>query len=500
MENVLYYGDNLGILKNKYYFKEDSVDMIYLDPPFNSQATYNVLFKEVGGQKSKAQKEAFTDFWNWDEQSATTLNYLITNKEVKPEVKKLLGALLSFLGNNDMTAYLVMMTVRLIEMQKVLKDTGSLYLHCDPTASHYIKLILDAIFGEENFKNEIIWAYRTGGAGKKHFARKHDIIFFYSKSDKCKFYPLKERRYYNKSFFSPLQDKEGRYYADVLLRDVLEEEINIVNDDGEIQTISVKPVLNVSKKRLGYPTQKPTGLLEILIRASSIKGEVILDPFCGCGTTIDAAEELDRNWIGIDITHLAINLIKQRLKARYPDRYKTGGIEVIGEPKDINGAKQLAQVDEERYQFQWWALGLIEAIATNRKKGTDRGIDGEVYYRTPDKTIRTLVQIKSGGVHVNDIRDFAHVIDREKADFGIFITLEEPTSPMQKEAVEEDYVKDPITEQLIPKLEIITIKELLDGKKPKVQQVYSAINISYTKAEKHKEKTPAKKFKKLNQT
>lgn len=498
MENTLYYGDNLEVLSDRRYFKDDSVDMIYLDPPFNSQATYNVLFKEAGGQKSRAQREAFTDFWTWDEESAKTFDAIITNKLVRPEVKLLLNSLLNFLGKNDMTAYLVMMTARLLEMQRILRPTGSLYLHCDPTASHYIKLILDSIFGEENFRNEIVWAYRTGGAGKNWFASKHDIIFFYSKSDECKFYPIKERIYYDKPFFNPQQDSAGRYYADVLLRDVLEGEMNIVDDNGEPESISVKPVLNLSKERLGYPTQKPVGLLEILIRASTKKGDVVLDPFCGCGTTIDASEKLERNWVGIDITHLAINLIKQRLKARYPERYLKNGIKVIGEPKDLEGAKQLAQVDEERYQFQWWALGLIEAIPTDRKKGADSGIDGEIYYRTADRTIRTLVQIKSGGVQVKDIRDFAHVIDREKANYGVFITLEDPTEPMKKEAVGEGFIKDPITETQIPKLEIITIKELLDGKKPKVQQTYSAINISYTKAEKHKEKPKPAKFKKLN--
>jgi site-specific DNA-methyltransferase (adenine-specific) len=499
MDNILYYGDNLPILRDRNYFKENSVDMIYLDPPFNSQATYNVLFREAsigekgGGGRSKSQIQAFTDFWTWDEESGKTFDAIITDKTIKPAVKLLLNSLLNVLNKNDMTAYLVMMTARLIEMQKVLKPTGSLYLHCDPTASHYIKLILDAVFGEENFRNEIIWAYRTGGAGKHWFASKHDTIFFYSKSDECKFKPLKERTYYDKPFFNPEQDEEGRYYADVLLRDVLEGEMNIVNEDGKIEVISVKPVLNLSKERLGYPTQKPVGLLEILIRASTEKGDIVLDPFCGCGTTIDASEKLGRNWIGIDITHLAINLIRQRIKARYSKE----DIKVIGEPTDLEGAKQLAQVDEERYQFQWWALGLIEAIAVDKKKGADRGIDGEIYYRTGDKTIRTLVQIKSGGVQVKDIRDFAHVIDREKADYGIFITLEEATAPMEKEAVGEGFIKEPITQAQIPKLEIITIKDLLEGKKPKVQQTYTAVNVSYTKAEKHKEKEKPKPFKKL---
>jgi len=482
MTNVLYYGNNLPILSDRRYFKDESIDMIYLDPPFNSQAIYNVLFKDasgsIGGERSKSQIQAFEDFWSWDETSAKTFDQIINNKEIRPEIKKLLIALLDFLGKNDMTAYLVMMSARLLEMHRVLKETGSLYLHCDPTASHYIKLILDAVFGEENFRNEIIWAYRTGGAGKHGFASKHDTIFFYSKSDECKFKPLKERIYYDKPFFNPEQDEEGRYYTDVLLRDVLEGEMNIV-EDGKIEVISVKPVLNLSKERLGYPTQKPVGLLEILIRASTEKGDIVLDPFCGCGTTIDASEKLGRNWIGIDITHLAINLIKRRIKDKYHITPKT-----IGEPQDLAGAKQLAEVDEERYQFQWWALSLIGAIPINKKKGADRGIDGEIFYRTVNKTIRVLVQVKSGGVQVKDIRDFAHVRTREKADYGIFITLQEPTEPMRKEAVSEGFITEPITRQQIPKIQIITIKELLEENKlPDVCQTYEKINVSYTKAE-----------------
>ena len=491
MENTLYYGDNLEIFRK--YIKDESIDLIYLDPPFNSKANYNVLFKDKSGE-SKAQVQAFTDFWQWDEESAKTYDYLVTNTNIPAKVSNLISALHSFLGQNQMSAYIVMMAIRLLEMNRVLKQSGSLYLHCDPTASHYIKLILDAVFGEENFRNEIIWAYRTGGAGKHQFASKHDTIFFYSKSSECKFKPLKERIYYDKPFFSQEQDEKGRYYADVLLRDVLEGEINIVKECGKIEVINVKPVLNLSKERLGYPTQKPVGLLEILIRTSTAKGDIVLDPFCGCGTTIDAAERLGINWIGIDITHLAINLIKRRIKERYPNCK----FEVIGEPRDIEGAIDLALKD--RYQFEWWALSLIDARPANdKKKGADQGVDGIILLQNPNmkEPIKALVQVKSGHVKSDMITAFKGAMERDKAKYGIFITLEEPTQPMIKEALEKGFETELLTKEKIPKVEIITIKELLEGKSPKLQQVYNKINITYQKAEKDKTKEEKGYYKKL---
>ncbi len=491
MDNTLYYGDNLEILRK--YIKDESVNFIYLDPPFNSKANYNVLFKDEKGE-SKAQIQAFTDFWQWDDESAKTYDYLVTNPNVPAKISNLISALHSFLGQNEMSAYLVMMAVRLLEMKRVLKQDGSLYLHCDPTASHYIKLILDAIFGDENFRNEIIWAYRTGGAGKHWFASKHDTIFFYSKSSACKFKPLKERVYYDKPFFKQKQDEKGRYYADVLLRDVLEGEINIVNEYGKIEVINVKPVLNLSKERLGYPTQKPVGLLEILIKASISKGDIVLDPFCGCGTTIDAAERLGINWIGIDITHLAINLIKRRIREKYPDCK----FEVIGEPKDIEGARDLALKD--RYQFEWWALSLIDARPANdKKKGADQGVDGIILLRNPNmkEPIKTIVQVKSGHVKSDMITALKGAMERDKAKYAVFITLEEPTQPMIKEALEKGFETEPLTNEKIPKVEIITIKELLEGKTLKLQQVYDRINITYQKAKKDKSKDEKGYYKKF---
>ncbi len=440
--NILYYGDNLEILRK--YIPDNSIDLVYLDPPFNSKKDYNILFKENGGVESEAQIKAFTDSWHWTQIAQDTYHEIVTKGPLK--VGKLIGALYDSIGGNDVMAYLVMMTIRLVELHRVLKPTGSLYLHCDPTASHYLKLVLDQIFGPANFRNEILWTYRTGGASKRHFARKHDTIFFYTKSSKYTFNPQKERIYYEKPFFNPQKDAEGRYYADVFMRDCWE----------------IRAVINVSKERLGYDTQKPLALLERIIQASSNEGDVVLDPFCGCGTAVVAAQKLNRRWIGIDVTHLAINLMRNRLK----DSFSGIQFEVIGEPKDLAGAKALArQQPDGRYQFQWWALGLIGARPLGeKKKGADKGIDGVIHFvdDPSGKVSRVVVQVKSGHIGVNAVRELKAVSANEA--IGVLITLEPPTSPMKVEAVEAGYYHSPIWDKDYPKIQILTIEELFDSR------------------------------------
>ena len=497
MENTLYYGDNLEILRK--YIKDESIDLIYLDPPFNSKANYNVLFKDESGE-SKAQIQAFTDFWHWDEESAKTYDYLITNSDVPAKVSNLISALHSFLGQNQMSAYLVMMTVRLIELHRVLKDTGSLYLHCNPTASHYLKIVLDAIFGEKNFRNEIIWYYPFAGRSKRTFSRKHDTIFWYSKTEKYIFnadspflrVPITDDSIKHNYRYT---DESGRRYREDPRRSG--KKYRYYLDEGKIPEDVWNDIHSLHwelSERLGYDTQKPVALLERIINANSNKGDIILDPFCGCGTTIDASEKLERTWIGIDITHLAINLIKRRIKEKYPNCK----FEVIGEPKDIEGAKDLALKD--RYQFEWWALSLIDARPANdKKKGADQGVDGIILLQNPNmkELIKALVQVKSGHVKSDMITAFKGAMERDKAQYGIFITLEEPTQPMVKEALEKGFETEPLTKERIPKVEIITIKELLDGKIPKLQQVYNRINITYQKAEKDKTKEEKGYYKKF---
>jgi site-specific DNA-methyltransferase (adenine-specific) len=488
MDNTLYYGDNLEILRK--YIKDESVDLIYLDPPFNSKANYNVLFKDESGE-SKAQIQAFTDFWHWDEESAKTYDYLITNPKVPTKVSNLISAFHSFLGQNQMSAYLVMMAVRLIELHRVLKSSGLLYLHCDPTASHYLKILLDVIFGEENFRNEIVWCYAGGGIPKKDFPNKHDIIFRYSKDDGY-FYQPEYHEYSERT----IKIGGGRHSL-TSGGGILDLERGTPINDW---WADLPKLTSYQKEWLGYPTQKPLGLLERIVKTSSKDGDIVLDPFCGCGTTIDATNKINkethtnRTWIGIDITHLAINLIKRRINERYLDCK----FDVIGEPKDIEGARDLALKD--RYQFEWWALSLIDARPANdKKKGADQGVDGIILLRNPNmkEPIKTIVQVKSGHVKSDMITALKGAMERDKAKYAVFITLEEPTQPMIKEALEKGFETEPLTNEKIPKVEIITIKELLEGKTLKLQQVYDRINITYQKAKKDKPKDEKGYYKKF---
>jgi site-specific DNA-methyltransferase (adenine-specific) len=475
-KNKLYYGDNLDILRA--HVADESVDLIYLDPPFNSQASYNVLFAEQGGEKSPAQITAFEDTWHWGQESEHLYHETIRTTANR-RLADLLQAFRSFLGTSDMMAYLTMMAPRLAELHRVLKPTGSIYLHCDPTASHYLKLLLDAIFGGANFRNEIIWGYKTGGTSKKTFARKHDTIFFYSKTNEYKFHTQyykswQAKRYnYSEKYPEYFDEKEKKWYHLAICRDVWE-------DIGVIGT--------ENKERIGYPTQKPETLLERIISASSDEGDIILDPFCGCGTATAVAERLHRKWIGIDITHLAISLIRHRLNDAFKD--ELAPYEVIGEPKDLTGARELAAHD--RYQFEWWALGLVEARpAQDKKKGADAGIDGYIYFFDDDsgKAKKIIVQVKSGHPTVNHIRDLKGVLEREAAAIGVYITLEEPTRPMRTEATSAGFYEPEHFNGSYPRVQILTITELLEGKA--VQYPRLGPTATFKKAERKEKDHPS---------
>lgn len=445
-ENFLYFGDNLDILRD--HIKDETIDLIYLDPPFKSNRNYNILFQERNGSESKAQIKAFEDTWKWNDQAEMAYQDVV---ESGPErLSKVMQAFRTFLGNNDMMAYLAMMAPRLVELHRVLKPTGSIYLHCDPTTSHYLKILMDAIFGPGNMQNEIIWGYRTGGVSKKHFARKHDTLLFYGKTEEPKFFPMQERIYYEKPFFTTKQDENGRYFADVYIRDVWDD---------------IKPVINVSSERLGYPTQKPISLLERIIRASSEEGDIVLDPFCGCGTAVTAAQALNRRWIGIDITYLAIALIKSRLRENFGDKIK---YKVIGEPVTLPDARALAR--EDPYQFQWWAISKVIAQPVEKKKGADKGIDGRLYFHdevsgAKVKTKQIILQVKSGYVSTAHIRDLRGVIERENAEIGVLITLKEPSKAMKKEAISAGFYYSPGWQKRYPRIQILTVKDLLAGKR-----------------------------------
>jgi len=485
-KNTLYYGENLAVMRE--YLPDESADLIYLDPPFNSNRNYNVLFREESGADSQAQITAFEDMWQWDEAARETYYQLIKNS---PEnVSRMIGAFHDFIGRNQMMAYLVMMTIRLIALRRILKSTGSLYLHCDPTASHYLKIVLDTIFGKENFRNEIIWCYKTRHFSKKHFGKKHDVVLYYSKTDKYLFnwdavlrplsestikkYRLKDERGYYRLCGRGITDSPIRSAKDVdsewekthpelVIRDYLKDGVPH-EDYWNIDIIN-----QAAKERMGYPTQKPLALLERIIQASSNSGDVVLDPFCGCGTAIVAAQKLDRKWIGIDITHLAVALQKYRLKQSF-DLTDKKDYEVIGEPEDLSSAEQLAK--DDRYQFQWWALSLIQAKpvggdaeSKKGKKGKDRGIDGIISFidDSSEKPKRVIVQVKSGNVGVKDIRDLIGTVEREKAAIGVFITLKNPSKDMKQEAGDAGYYESEYFNRKYPKIQILTIDELFSG-------------------------------------
>jgi len=529
--NTLYYGDNLPILQK--HIPDVSVDLIYLDPPFNSNRSYNVLFKDESGGEAEAQITAFADTWHWTQDTERLYNQLVT---ASLPVSGLISALRFAIGTNQMMAYLVMMTARLTELHRVLKPTGSLYLHCDPTASHYLKIVMDAIFGGEHFKNEIIWKRTTvhndAKQGAKHFGRIHDVILFYSKnSDNQLFNPV--YRNYEESYIHSTYNKidkdgrkfkatdlsaakpggdtsyewkgikppQGRFWAYSKENMVkFEKEDRIYYSNGgkpylkqfldEMPGVSaqdiwddISSVGSKESETLGYPTQKPVALLERIIKASSNPGDVVLDPFCGCGTAVIAAQKLGRQWIGIDITHLSISLMKYRLQDSFHLEPKKD-YAVIGEPEDVSSARQLA--NDDRYQFQWWALSLVKArpVGGEQKKGTDKGIDGLINFLDDDsgRAKRALVQVKSGHIKSGDIRDLVGVLDREKAEIGVFITLEPPTAPMLKEAVTAGFYHSPGLHRDYPKVQIATIADLLKGVRLELPQEFTTFKAAKTVA------------------
>jgi site-specific DNA-methyltransferase (adenine-specific) len=512
-ENTLFYGDNLIILRE--HIPSESVDLIYLDPPFNSNRSYNVLFRDEHGTESEAQIEAFEDTWQWNLEAEQTYAELLT--EAPDHVAKMIESLRDFIGENQMMAYLVMMTIRLLELRRVLKSTGSIFLHCDPTASHYLKVLLDAIFNPQNFRNEIIWKRTPSKAlTSRRLSRNHDVILSYQKSEEAKWnidaafvaydhgaldektaskYHYREtdgRIYRLDNLTNPNADRPNLTYEFLGVTRVwrwTRDRMQVAYEAGlVVQTrpgavpqlkryldeqrgrplsdvwSDIDPLNSQAKERLGYPTQKPEALLERIIQLTTDPDDIVLDPFCGCGTSIAAAQKLGRKWIGIDITHLSIALQKYRLEAMFPGiKFK-----VVGEPKDISAARQLAT--EDRYQFQWWALSLIRARplggqegSREGKKGSDKGIDGVIAFvdDTTGKAKRVLVQVKSGHVNSSHIRDLKGTLQRENAAIGVFITLELPTKDMITEAVSAGFYYSPGWNQNYPRIQILTIEELL---------------------------------------
>jgi DNA modification methylase len=432
----------------------------------------------------------------------------------------MIGALHSFIGENQMMAYLVMMTARLLELHHVLKRTGSLYLHCDPTASHYLKIVMDTIFGPEGYRNEITWkrssAHSDIKQGRKAYGNIADILLYYTKSEDYTFNPQfteydedyirktynnvdsNGRRWKSSDLTGPGGAAKGnpsyefmgvkrywRFSRENMERLLTEGRIyqsgpgavpRMKHYLDEMQGVSlqniwddISPIGAQAQERMGYPTQKPLALLERILQVSSNEGDIVLDPFCGCGTAIAAAQRLNRKWVGIDITHLSISLMKYRLKDMY-GLIEKKDYAVIGEPEDSGSARQLAHSD--RYQFQWWALSLVQAKplggeggSREGKRGSDKGIDGVVnFLNEKNKTERILVQVKSGHVRSGDIRDLRGSVEREGAAIGVFITLEEPSKDMITEAVSSGYYHSNLWQKDYPLIQILTVEKLLAGK------------------------------------
>ncbi|MEP7082464.1 MAG: DNA methyltransferase [Chloroflexota bacterium] len=524
--NYLYYGDNLDVMRR--HVKDETVDLVYLDPPFNSQANYNVLFEERG-ERSAAQIQAFEDTWEWNTEAAAAYEETV---EAGGDVARAMIAFRTLLGTSDMLAYLSMMAPRLIELRRVLRPTGSLYLHCDPTASHYLKLLLDAVFGPQNFRSEIVWKRTSGHSDARGYGAVHDVLLYYVASDAATwngvyqaYEPGYVEQYYRyvdtegRKFMSDnlsaaglsgggyeyawkgvtrvwrlpettmeRLDAEGRIFY---TRNGIPRRKRFLDESkglpGQDVWADVEPLRSWHAERLGYPTQKPLALTNRLIEASSNPGDVVLDPFCGCGTTVDSAQALGRRWVGIDITHLAISLIKHRLVDRYgPDIAQT--YRVVGEPTTVEGAAVLAK--EDPFQFQAWALGLVGArVAGSDRRGGDKGIDGRLFFHdsVDGPTRQIIFSVKAGHVAPTFIDALWGVVEREKAEIGVLLSFSEPTAGMRTRAAEAGFYESAWGKH--PRIQLRTVGELLAGKGIDYPHVAGA-NVTHRRAPRAKPTPP----------
>ena len=540
MTNALFYGDNLAVLRER--VADESVDLVYLDPPFNSNASYNVLFREKTGEESPAQIRAFTDTWEWTQETEYAFEHdIIGNSAVPAAVKDMVSAFRQFIGRNDTMAYLVMMAPRLVELRRVLKPTGSVYLHCDPTAGQYLKILMDTVFGARNYRNEISWrrtnAHNDAKQGRRQYGNVRDTLLFYTKGNKWtwnwqyteydseyvdNFYKFTEpdsgRRYQmgdltaakeggdtsyewrvkrpadgdweadlTGEYTTPVDGWEykgvrpyrGRYWGYSKAGMIaMSEEGRLAYTKGGVprykrylDEMPGVPLQNdwtdirprSRSESLDYRTQKPIALLERVIASSSNEGDVVLDPFCGCGTAVAAAHKLGRQWLGIDITHLAVALMKNRLQTAFG--LEAGrDYDVIGEPQDVGSARALWEQDP--YQFQFWAVSLLEAQPqSEQRRGADRGVDGMLYFidgprRTPHKAV---IQVKGGRVSSPQVRDLVGVVEREQAAIGLFISLEPPTRDMRQEAASAGFFHSDLWAREFPKIQLRTVSEMLAG-------------------------------------
>lgn len=485
---MLFFGDNLEIMRE---LPSESVDLIYLDPPFNSDRHYNAIFHTKEGARTAAQIKAFNDTWKWDANSRERFQQAVAS--VPGPAKQLLVAVDKMYPRSDVLAYLVMMAPRLVEMRRLLKETGSIVLHCDPTASHYLKVMMDAIFGVDHFRNEIVWHY--SGWNKKlahHFERRHDVLLFYSKANDHKFpnytEPWSNEQEYVKVRKQKIRhDDQGRAYVlsdrggGERIKRYLDDAMAAgrpIDDVWEIDKLN-----NSSKEKLNYPTQKPESLLERIILAMTEKGDVVMDPFLGGGTTAAVAERLGRRWVGIDITYVAIGMTRRRLRKAF--RHKALKITIDGEPTEYADAKALAEDigDPTRRQFQLWACDLLDA-APNESKGRDHGIDGRFFFLKQKDSMDVregIVSVKSGKPRIHDVRELIAVVEREGADIGVLFELDEPTKQMSLEAAEAfNGEKIETMWGQHPRIQILTVNDVL--KEGKGIDYPAPLNVTFREA------------------
>jgi DNA modification methylase len=516
--NRLYYGDNLEVLRDE--IADGSVDLVYLDPPFNSNAGYNVLFKSASGACADASIEAFDDTWTWGDSAKAALMDIA--KGTNRPLQVMMEAMHSAIGENPLMAYLAMMAVRLVELHRVLKDTGSLYLHCDPTASHYLKLVLDAVFGAENFQAEVVWRRTNSRSTSGKWPRLHDIIFHFSRTPNSVFHQQKAPGEVAKIPHTLITWKDGLKYNTFELtgagrtkdgesgkpwrgfdpnamgrhwgysvgqleewaagdlihfpanggfpRKRAEEPFDPLNREVTVGDVwsDIDRLNQTAKERLNYPTQKPRALLERIIAASSNPGDTVLDPFCGCGTAVDAAQKLGRQWIGIDITHIAIGMIEDRMRSGYPGiEFETHGV-----PKDLDSAIKLA--NDDKHQFQQWACWQVGGYP-REKKGGDKGVDGWFNYLAEGGKIETGVISVKGGENLNPgmVRDLGRVMERDHHRFGLFITAAMPTKGVRDEIASHPLIETEFGR--CPAMQVVTIAELIHGPKPKLPPLISPV-------------------------
>ncbi len=454
--NWLHLGDCLEVLRKE--IPDETVDLIYIDPPFNSKRNYNIFFDDKDIQ---TQRIAFEDTWSLKniQDSLAELQSLKTEKIQRLLTTYAEVAPFAF-------PYLVMMSLRLLELHRVLKPTGSFYMHCDPTMSHYLKTVCDLIFEQNNFRNEIVWHYKRWPASQKNFQRMHDIIFFYSKTYR--------RNNFNIIWESLSEGTVKRWKG----------KKSIVGFNGKTRLVTQMtgtdspgrpaddvweiPVINSqAKERLGYPTQKPKALLERIIKASSNEGDVVLDAFCGCGTTVDTAEGLKRQWIGIDVSPIAVNLIQKRLKNTYGKALSK--YEVRGVPKDEQSAIKLWEQNPFAFQ-DWWITEFGAFSATYSGKGADRGVDGIAKYLIDNNsnTIKAAFQVKGGKVQSKDIDALLGAMVKHKCELGVFLTIKEPTKPMLETIATSGIIETPGYK--FPKLQLLTLSEFFSDRRLKLPQ------------------------------